>query len=122
MICVTSLCLALLSPPSLARGGQCSLVTTRSRDMVCSRRLKEVAMHTAALAVLLATTTATPAAVSGLDALYPQLDALYLDLHQNPELSGKETRTGAKLAERLRSLGYQVTTGVGGTGLVGVLK
>ena len=79
-------------------------------------------MHAAALAVLLATTTATPAAVSGLDALYPQLDALYLDLHQNPELSGKETKTAAKLAERLRSLGYQVTTGVGGTGVVGVLK
>jgi len=79
-------------------------------------------MHAAALAVLLATTTATPAAVSGLDALYPQLDALYLDLHKNPELSGKETKTAAKLAERLRSLGYQVTTGVGGTGVVGVLK
>src|SRR5215831_10253501 len=80
-------------------------------------------MHAAALAVILAASTSkTPAAVSGLDALYPQLDALYLDLHQNPELSGKETRTGAKLAERLRSLGYQVTTGVGGTGVVGVLK
>src|SRR5262249_50303766 len=92
-------------------------------DMVCSRRLEEVAMHAAALAVILAASTSkTPAAVSGLDALYPQLDALYLDLHQNPELSGKETRTAAKLAERLRSLGYQVTTGVGGTGVVGVLK
>src|SRR5215472_1453785 len=79
-------------------------------------------MHPAALAVLLATTTARPAAVSGLDALYPQLDALYLDLHKNPELSGKETKTAAKLAERLRSLGYQVTTGVGETGVVGVLK
>src|SRR5262247_3152889 len=90
--------------------------------MVCSRRLKEVAMHTALAVLLAATTTATPAAVSGLDALYPQLDALYLELHQNPELSGKETKTAAKLAERLRSLGYQVTTGVGGTGVVGVLK
>ncbi|HME91125.1 MAG TPA: amidohydrolase, partial [Myxococcaceae bacterium] len=80
-------------------------------------------MHAAALAVLLvAAATGTPAAVSGLDALYPQLDALYLELHQSPELSGKETKTAAKLAERLRSLGYQVTSGVGGTGVVGVLK
>ncbi len=80
-------------------------------------------MHAAALALILAASTSkTPAAVSGLDAAYPQLEALYLDLHQNPELSGKETKTAAKLAERLRSLGYQVTTGVGGTGVVGVLK
>jgi amidohydrolase len=52
----------------------------------------------------------------------PDAEALYLDLHQNPELSLHETRTAAKLADRLRSLGYEVTTGVGGNGVVAVLK
>src|SRR5215472_17300870 len=65
---------------------------------------------------------ASSLAVSGLDSIYPQLDALYLALHKNPELSGQETKTAAKLAERLRKLGYEVTTGVGGNGVVGVLR
>jgi len=52
----------------------------------------------------------------------PAAESLYLDLHQNPELSLHETRTAAKLADRLRSLGYVVTTGVGGTGIVAILK
>jgi amidohydrolase len=45
-----------------------------------------------------------------------------LDLHRHPELSGHEQQTAAKLAAALRALGYGVTTGVGGTGVVGVLK
>src|SRR5881398_2011198 len=44
------------------------------------------------------------------------------DIHQHPELSGQETRTAALVADRLRKLGIQVRTGVGGTGVVGVLK
>jgi amidohydrolase len=81
-------------------------------------------MRTAIFCSLLAGALAhgTPAALSGLDGLYPELDALYLDLHQNPELSGQEAKTAAKLADRLRKLGYQVTTGVGGAGVVGVLR
>ena len=62
------------------------------------------------------------APVSGVDQIYPHLDALYLDLHKNPELSSHEEKTAAKLADELRKLGYQVTTGVGGTGVVGVLR
>jgi amidohydrolase len=60
--------------------------------------------------------------LAGLDEIYPKLDALYLDLHRNPELSMKEDKTAARLASELKALGYQVTTGVGGTGVVGVLK
>ncbi len=60
--------------------------------------------------------------LAGLDEIYPKLDALYLDLHRNPELSMKEDRTAARLATELKALGYQVTTGVGGTGVVGVLR
>jgi len=56
------------------------------------------------------------------EAVYPDAHALYLDLHQNPELSSHETQTAAKLAERLRSAGYEVTEHVGGTGVVAILK
>jgi amidohydrolase len=57
-----------------------------------------------------------------IDAVYPQVEALYLDLHRNPELSYHEEKTAAKIADQLRKLGYEVTTGVGGTGVVGVFK
>ena len=42
------------------------------------------------------------------------------DLHQHPELGFKETRTGLLVEERLRGLGYDVKTGVGRTGIVGL--
>ena len=57
-----------------------------------------------------------------IDAIYPQVETLYLDLHRNPELSYHEEKTAATIAAQLRQLGYDVTTGVGGTGVVGVLK
>jgi hippurate hydrolase len=47
---------------------------------------------------------------------------LYSDLHRHPELSMQERRTASILAERLRELGYESATGVGGTGVVGVLQ
>jgi amidohydrolase len=56
------------------------------------------------------------------DAVYPQSEELYLDLHRHPELSLHEQQTAAKLAAGLRGLGYAVTTGVGHTGVVGILK
>src|SRR3954470_11758904 len=65
---------------------------------------------------------AAPPELSGLDAAYPALDALYLDLHRNPELSRHEEKTAAKLAARLRALGFEVTEHVGGHGIVGVLR
>ncbi|MFR9798003.1 amidohydrolase [Streptomyces sp. MS06] len=46
----------------------------------------------------------------------------YQDLHRHPELSFREHRTAAKLAGRLKAAGYQVTEGVAGTGVVGVLS
>lgn len=56
------------------------------------------------------------------DRVYAQSDALYRDLHQHPELSSQESATAAKLADQLKQLGFDVTSGVGGTGVVGVLK
>ncbi|HEX9338117.1 MAG TPA: M20/M25/M40 family metallo-hydrolase, partial [Pseudonocardiaceae bacterium] len=50
------------------------------------------------------------------------LGDLYRDLHAHPELSNAETRTAAEIARRLTALGAEVTEGVGGTGVVGVLR
>lgn len=50
------------------------------------------------------------------------LGALFDHFHRNPELSGMETRTAARMASELRALGYEVTEGVGGTGVVAVLR
>src|SRR5512140_2476956 len=61
-------------------------------------------------------------AAAEVQAAYAQSAALYLDLHQHPELSSQETQTAAKMATQLRDLGYEVTSGVGGTGVVGILK
>src|ERR1700681_3201515 len=80
------------------------------------------------LAALLALTrsgggqTWTTPASSELDAIYPDIEALYIDLHRNPELAFQEVETAAKLAARARALGFEVTTGIGRTGIVAVLK
>ena len=56
------------------------------------------------------------------EAIYPDVEALYKDLHRNPELAFQETQTTAKLAARLKMLGFEVTTGVGKTGIVAIMK
>lgn len=56
------------------------------------------------------------------DAIYAPLQVTYLDLHEHPELSFHEVQTAQKMADGLRKLGFGVTTGVGGTGVVGVMK
>src|SRR6266550_5029676 len=63
----------------------------------------------------------TPASKE-VETVYPDAHALYLDLHEHPELSTHETQTAEKLAAHLRSAGYEVTEHVGGTGVVAILK
>jgi hippurate hydrolase len=69
---------------------------------------------------------AVPAQADGLrDAVaaqMPELEALYRDLHANPELSFQEVETAKKLAARARALGFKVTEGVGKTGVVAVME
>jgi Peptidase family M20/M25/M40 len=60
--------------------------------------------------------------LDNLDRLLPDLEALYTDVHAHPELSMQETRTAGLVADRLRSADYEVTTGVGKTGVVGLLR
>lgn len=56
-----------------------------------------------------------------LDKMLPELEALYKDIHTYPELSMQETRTAGIVANCLRANGFEVTTGVGKTGVVGIL-
>ena len=84
-------------------------------------------MNNANLAAALAGLVAAMAYVPGdaaatADAIYPDVEKLYMDLHRNPELAFHEQRTAATLAARVKALGFEVTTGVGGTGLVAILK
>jgi metal-dependent amidase/aminoacylase/carboxypeptidase family protein len=60
--------------------------------------------------------------LSGLSDILPSLEDVYKDLHSHPELSMQEHRTADIAATHLEKYGYQVTTGIGGTGLIGVLE
>ena len=54
--------------------------------------------------------------------LLAKLEGIYKDIHANPELSMQERRTSGIAAAWLREQGYEVTEGVGGTGVVGMLR
>ncbi len=56
------------------------------------------------------------------ESVFPDAHTLYLNLHQHPEISSHETRTATLMATSLRSLGYEVTEHVGGTGVVAIMK
>jgi amidohydrolase len=78
-------------------------------------------------AALLLAALSVPAAASPLsDAVKADYDkllgALFVDFHKNPELSFVETRTARIMAQQLRAAGATVTEGVGGTGVVGVMR
>ncbi|MBA4046709.1 MAG: amidohydrolase, partial [Erythrobacter sp.] len=64
-----------------------------------------------------------PATKAAIEAEYDNyLAPLFVDFHQNPELSFLENRTAAKMAAELKAAGLEVTTGVGKTGVVGILR
>jgi amidohydrolase len=76
---------------------------------------------------------ASPAAIAQADRLaadvdaqitrhYGSVEALYKHLHANPELAFEEVNTAKKLAGELRELGFDVTEGIGKTGVVGMLR
>ena len=83
-----------------------------------------VAAAEAAAAQTLSITTAQRAEIDRLAAeLHTKVVETRRDLHQHPELGYRETRTAALIADRLRALGFdEVRTGVGKTGVVGILK
>ena len=60
--------------------------------------------------------------LTDLDKMLPQLEALYKDIHAHPELSMQEIRTAGIAADHLRKAGFEVNTGIGKTGVVGILR
>ena len=89
--------------------------------------------HRVFFALLLATVSAQPVLAQSPSILHAQVDELAAaindqvvewrrDIHANPELGMQEFRTAALVADHLRSLGIDVTTEVGGTGVLGVLE
>src|SRR6201996_7539981 len=69
---------------------------------------------------------ALPVAQARVDAevqtLLPGLETMYQEIHQHPEIAFHETRTAAVLAHQMQRLGFTVTEGVGGTGLVAIYE
>jgi amidohydrolase len=59
---------------------------------------------------------------AGVGAMLDDLEELYKDVHKHPELSMREERTAGLAAARLRTAGFEVTTGLGKTGVVGLLR
>ncbi len=68
----------------------------------------------------------SPQAIQQIETLtaqnYPELDALYKHLHQNPELSLQEEKSAARMAAELKKLGFQVKEKIGGHGVAGIFK
>ncbi len=64
-----------------------------------------------------------PAVESAIENVLPRMIAWRRDIHQNPELGNRETRTAALVARHLRALRLdEVRTGVAHTGVVGILR
>ncbi|CAN7171300.1 amidohydrolase [Variovorax paradoxus] len=88
--------------------------------------LTSAALSVASLEAKASTTSPVPLHLTTVEqrsaGLQPRLVEWRRDFHRHPELSGQEERTARKVAEHLRSLGLEVTTGVGGHGVVGLLK
>ena len=75
------------------------------------------------------TISASPTRPAYLDSMTQLVDEdsdrlieIFKDIHQNPELGFQETRTSGIVAKQLRDLGYEVKTGIGKTGVVGILR
>lgn len=66
-----------------------------------------------------AQTAQVPSVVNG---MYASLEALYMDLHANPEIAFQEVRTAGKMADEMRKLGFEVTEKIGGTGVVAIYR
>jgi len=75
-----------------------------------------------AMTLLLSPLTFATSLDLNLDSSMAKIEELYLDLHQSPELSYHEQKTGQKMAHELMQLGFEVTDNVGGFGVVGIYK
>lgn len=79
-------------------------------------------LATAALVAFAAPAAAQSDLRTQLQAQMPSLMDLYREMHANPELSGQEVQSAARMAREARALGFEVTEGVGGHGVVAVMR
>jgi amidohydrolase len=70
----------------------------------------------------MATQSTIDSVLEGLDGILGDVEALYKDVHSHPELSMQEERTAGIAADRLTAAGFEVTAGIGKTGVVGLLE
>lgn len=118
--------------PGATRDRLTSLEQNLYKDSIVPRHLVARSLPLVALLVLPAMSgsqahaQATSAVHAELDrlaaAVTPKVVSWRRDIHEHPELSGQEVRTAALVAKHLRTLGLEVREGVGGTGVVGVLR
>lgn len=87
-----------------------------------ARLLAAAASAVVAFATLPAAAQTADQINAAVDAVTPEVVAWRRDLHAHPELGFAETRTAGVVADHLRSLGLEVRTGVGRTGVVGILR
>ena len=91
--------------------------------MTSPRTLLRLGALAAALLPAHAAAQDTDARVAAaVDAITPRITEIRHDIHQHPELSNREVRTAALVAEHLRGLGMEVRTGIAHTGVVGILR
>src|SRR6476469_9724850 len=69
-----------------------------------------------------AKSSSSDSVLASLDSLLPELETIHKDIHSHPELSMQEERTAGVAADKLRAAGYEVTPGVGNTGVVCLLR
>ena len=85
--------------------------------------MKKVVASAITWAALTVSAQAADSLTQRVDEIYDdQLGELFLWFHQNPELSMMENKTAARLASELEALGYEVHTGIGGTGIVALMQ
>jgi amidohydrolase len=98
--------------PAVDRCRAAGLAILAAESSVC-RRGKGAGM---------ASQPAVASVLGGLEGVRPWQEDLYRDVHRHPNLSHSEQRTAALAADRLRTAGFDVQEGIGGTGVVGVLR
>lgn len=113
-----------------SRSGACAQrrLTRRPRGFAAGMGRRELRNRDTAVGYNLAmaipsqTSPSIPSVLSGLEGIRTWVEDFYRDLHEHPELSHREVRTADKVARRLEAAGISVHEGVGGTGVVGLLR
>ena len=112
---------AMLAYAGLVSCGGVQSTTNAPHERSATAAAPDAPAHQVSLPPL-TTNPLTTALASRIVTLLPELEAVYKDLHQHPELSMQEVRTAKVAADWIERFGYEVSRNVGKTGVVGVLR